>query len=284
MSVIWGLNYSVVKYATGVVPPLAYNTTRIFLAAAALAVVARLWGGTPPAIRDAVALIALGVLGNGVYQVFFIEGVARTRAGEAALVVGASPALIALFGAWRGVERLNVRAAVGIAVSIAGVGLIVLGRATSGDTAQGGSVLGDLLVLCGSTCWALYTVLLTPYLKRVTGWWISAMTMFGGALVLLFVGTRSIIETSWHTLPAGAWMAIAYSGLGSLVVAYMLWYYGVRTVGPTRTALYGNLQPLVALIAAWLMLGETPTLWQYVGAASILGGVLLTRVQASEAT
>ena len=62
----------------------------------------------------------------------------------------------------------------------------------------------------------------------------------------------------------------------------MFWYYGVRVIGPTRTALYGNLQPLIALLAAWLSLGEVPTLWQGIGAATIVGGVLLTRVPASE--
>jgi drug/metabolite transporter (DMT)-like permease len=85
-------------------------------------------------------------------------------------------------------------------------------------------------------------------------------------------------------VPAGAWAAILYSGLGALVIAYIFWYYGVRKLGPTRTALYGNLQPLIALLVAWLTLGEVPTSWQAVGAATIVSGVLLTRVPASEAS
>src|SRR5438477_5812947 len=146
MSLIWGVNYSVIKFGTGLVPPLAYNAVRITLAAVALMLVAQRWGGARPTARDAAMLVLLGVIGNGIYQVFFIEGVARTRAGEAALVVGASPALIAWFGAWRGIERLNPRAGIGIAASMAGVGLIVLGRATAGESgsAHGGSLYGDL--------------------------------------------------------------------------------------------------------------------------------------------
>jgi drug/metabolite transporter (DMT)-like permease len=282
MSLIWGVNYSVAKFGTTLVAPLAYNASRIVLAAVALLVIARVAGGSAPTRRDAVALFLLGILGNGVYQVFFIEGLARTRAGEAALVIGASPALIALLSWMRGIERLNTRATIGIAMSMFGVGLIVLGRATSGESAPDGSLLGDLLVLAGSLAWAIYTVLLMPYLSRVTGWWVSAWTMVGGAIVLAAVGGLDVMRTDWSALPAVAWGAIAYSSLGALVIAYMFWYYGVKKLGPTRTALYGNLQPLIALLVAWLTLGERPTIWQWTGASAIVSGVLLTRVQASE--
>jgi drug/metabolite transporter (DMT)-like permease len=284
MSAIWGVNYSVIKYGTTVVAPLAYNGVRIMLAAVALSAIAVIWGGAAPRRRDVLVLLALGALGNGVYQVFFVEGLARTRAGEAALVVGASPALMALFGRMRGIERVNQRGALGIALSIFGVGLIVFGRAASGENGQGGSLLGDVLVLCGSVCWAVYTIFLIPFTTRVSGWWVTALTIIGGSLVLAVVGGPDILAERWASIPAGAWAAIAYSGLGALVVAYIFWYYGVRKLGPTRTALYGNLQPLIALLVAWLTLGEVPTSWQAVGAATIVSGVLLTRVPASEAS
>src|SRR5258705_11326985 len=105
MSLIWGVNYSVIKYGTSVVPPLAYNGARIALAATALIAIAVWKGGPRPARRDVLTLLALGALGNGIYQVFFIEGLARTRAREAAVVGGASPAPMALFAGLLGVER-----------------------------------------------------------------------------------------------------------------------------------------------------------------------------------
>jgi drug/metabolite transporter (DMT)-like permease len=171
-------------------------------------------------------------------------------------------------------------------MSIFGVSLIVLGRAATGEgpTVGGGSLFGDLLVLCGSVLWAVYTILLIPYTKRVSGWWITALTITGGSAILALVGARDIARVNWTALPTAAWGAILYSGLGGLVVGYMLWYYGVRMLGPVRTALYGNLQPFIALLVAWLMLGEMPTTWQAVGAGTIVSGVLLTRVPATEAT
>jgi len=284
MALIWGVNYSVIKYGTTLVDPLAYNSVRVTIAAIALVVIAGLWGGPRPAARDVWTILALGAIGNGVYQILFVEGLARTRAGEAALVVGGSPALMALLGSMRGVERVTRRGAMGIALSIFGVGMVVLGRAAAGPGTQGGSLVGDLIVFCGSVCWAIYTVLLVPYTKRVSGWWIVALSLAGGSIVILLASFRSLLALDWRTVPTGAWLAILYGSFGALILAYLLWYRGVKILGPTRTALFGNLQPLIALIVAWLTLHETPRAWQIVGAITIVSGVLLTRVSASEAS
>ena len=280
MALIWGINYSVIKYGTSLMNPLAYNGLRVAISAAAMIAIAVLWGGSAPSRRDALLIIALGALGNGIYQIFFAEGIYRTRAGEAALVVGASPALMALFGRMAGVERVTRWSVVGIAISIGGVGLIVLGRATAGSAAGGGSLFGDLLVLVGAICWAVYTILLIPITKRQNGFWVVGLSLVGGTIVLLLAGARQIMALSWPDVPLGAWIAMLYGSLGGLVIAYLLWYRGVKVLGPTRTALFGNLQPLIALGVAWITLREVPTLWQSVGAAAIVGGVLLTRAAA----
>lgn len=281
MALIWGVNYSVIKFGTSLVQATAYNAVRVAMGTALLLIIARLWGGTPPNRRDALMLMALGALGNGIYQIFFAEGITRTRAGEAALVVGASPALIALFGRIAGVERANKRALAGIVLSIVGVALIVLSTATAGPAA-GSSLFGDLLVLCGSVCWAIYTVLLIPYTKRNSGFWIIALSMTGGTLVLALAGARAIVATDWSAQPPSLWYAAVYSGIGGLVVAYFCWLKGVKVLGPTRTSLFTNLQLPTALIVAWLTLREVPTPLQVVGAITILSGALLTRAPSAE--
>lgn len=284
MALIWGINYSVIKYGTNAMQPVAFNAVRVAIAALALLAIALAWGGRAPSRRDALTLLALGVLGNGVYQVLFAEGIARTRAGEAALVVGGSPALIALLGRAAGVETTTRRGVIGIALSIFGVALIVLARANVGTGPHGGSLLGDLLVLLGSICWAVYTILLVPFTKRLSGFWVIALSMLGGSIVLLAVGARAITSVDWGTVSSTVWGAMVYGGLGGLVVAYILWYRGVKVLGPTRTALFANLQPFIALMFAWITLGETPTAWQVTGAVTIVGGVLLTRLPARTET
>ena len=281
MAMIWGINYSVIKFGTSMVQATAYNAVRVAMGTVLLLIIARIWGGAPPKRRDAFILLALGALGNGIYQIFFAEGITRTRAGEAALVVGASPALIALFGRFAGVERVSRKAVTGIVLSIAGVSLIVLSTASAAP-APGSSLFGDLLVLCGSVCWAVYTVLLIPYTTRNSGFWIIALTMTGGTIVLALAGMRAILATSWGTMPPSLWYALVYSGIGGLVVAYFCWLLGVKALGPTRTSLFTNLQLPTALIVAWLTLRETPTSWQVVGAITILSGALLTRAPSAE--
>lgn len=282
MALIWGVNYSVLKFGTTVMPAIAYNGMRVAIGAVALTAIALLWGGARPGWRDALAVMALGALGNGVYQYLFAEGISRTRAGEAALVVGASPALMALIGRLRGVEFPTGRSVAGVALSIFGVGLVVLGRAAAGSAAAGGSLTGDLLVLCGSVCWAVYTILLIPYTKRLSGWYVLSFSLIGGSIVLLAYGGPTMARVVWTELPRPVWLALSYSAFGSLVLAYVFWYRGVKVLGPTRTALYANLQTLIALVVAWITLHETPTAWQLVGAVTIVGGVVLTRAPASE--
>jgi drug/metabolite transporter (DMT)-like permease len=84
-------------------------------------------------------------------------------------------------------------------------------------------------------------------------------------------------DVAWSELSLAMWAAIVYSGLASMVIAYLFWNRGVRLLGPTRTAMFGNLQPLFALAAARIMLEERPGLWQLVGAVGIIAGVVLTR-------
>jgi drug/metabolite transporter (DMT)-like permease len=120
-------------------------------------------------------------------------------------------------------------------------------------------------------------VLLKRYTERVPGIPLSAVTMVGGAVPLVLLAAPQLVATPWPALPLGAWGAVAYSGLLALAVAYLFWYRGVRVIGPTRSGMYSNLQPVVALIVAWLALGEAPTGLQVAGAFAIMAGIFLTR-------
>ena len=282
MALIWGVNFAVVKFATGAFAPLAFNSLRIGLATAVLLVLARAAGQTLPRGRDRLTLFGLGMLGNGLYQILFIEGIARTRAGDAALLISAAPALMAIIGWLRGTERTEARGVAGIVLSVAGIGLVVFGDADS--HAGSATLLGDALLLAACLCWSLYTVMLKPYTERIEGVPLSAVTMAGGLLPVLLVSTPSLVRTDWSAVSVGAWSAVAYSGLFALALAYLFWYRGVKVLGPTRTGMYSNLQPVIALLVAWATLGETPHLPQLAGAACIMSGLLLTRLSSPAST
>ncbi len=275
MAVIWGINFVVVKYATHIFSPVAFTGLRVGTAALYLLLVALVRGRIALPRRDVIGLLLLGVIGNGLYQLFFVHGVARTRAGNAALIVGAAPAFIALFARARGLERVKRMTLVGIALSVIGVALVIAGSASSSNGQT--TLLGSVLVFCGVLCWTVYTIMLQPYTKRIDVIKLSAITMVGGAVPLLIASMPALVGTNWSAVGRGGWLALFYSSVISMGVAYFFWYRGLRVLGATRTAVYSNLQPIIALLVAWAFLGETPTIFQGVGAATIVAGVFLTR-------
>ena len=275
MAAIWGANFVVVKYATNIFSPEAFTGLRVVVAAVFLVMFALARGGFSLSRSDVIRLLLLGVIGNGVYQLLFVHGVARTRAGNASLIVGAAPAFIALAARARGMERVKRMTLVGIALSVIGVALVIAGSATSSNGQT--TLLGSLLVFLGVLSWTLYTILLQPYTKRIDVIQLSAVTLVGGAVPLLVVSMPALAATDWAGVGSGGWLAVFYSSVISMGVAYFFWYRGLRVLGPTRTAVYSNLQPIVALLVAWAFLGEIPTIFQGVGAVTIIAGVFLTR-------
>ena len=101
--------------------------------------------------------------------------------------------------------------------------------------------------------------------------------MIGGAVPLLVASMPAIAATNWSGVGIGGWLALLYSSVISMGVAYVFYYRGLRILGPTRTAVYTNLQPIIALLVAWAFLGENPTVFQGIGAVTIIAGVFLTR-------
>jgi len=275
MAIIWAVNFSVIKYAVQFIPPLAFTGLRVALAAAVLLGVAFALRRPWPPRRDMIFLIMLGVVGNGVYQLLFIEGLSRTKVGNAVLIIAAAPAFIAVVSRIMGIERVRRRTLAGVALSICGVALVVYGSARADHRTA--TLIGTLLVFCGVLCWTTFTVLIQPLAVRVDPIQLSALTMLGGTLALLFATPRALAEMRWETVGPAAWAALFYASVVSMVIAYLFWYRGLRVLGPTRTAIYGNLQPVVAIAVAWIFLHESPTIWQGVGTGTIMTGIYLTR-------
>jgi len=277
MALIWGVNFSVVKYGTRVMPPLAFNALRVMLATVVLCGVAVALRAQRPSRRDAVRLALLGLLGHGVYQFCFIQGVARSTVATAALVLASSPALIGLVGRVIGTDRPSRRQWMGIALQLLGMAGVVLGSAVQPSTSAEAPLVGALILLAGSMSWAFYAVLLKPFTQRVHPIHLSAFTLLGGVGVLVGLGAPALLALDPRTVPTAGWGAVAYAGLAAMVVAYLFYYRGVRVLGPVRTAMYSNLQPLIAMAVAFVSLHEVPTAWQLGGAAAITTGLLVSR-------
>jgi drug/metabolite transporter (DMT)-like permease len=273
-----GVNFSVVKFGAAQLPPLAFNALRVSLATGVLVAMAVALRAHLPSRGDLARLALLGVLGHGLYQACFILGIARTTVATSALVLAASPALIGVVGRALGSERPDRRAWGGIALQLLGMGGVVLGTAATPTPAGTASpFVGALILLGGATAWACYAVLLKPLTLRVHPIHLSAWTLVGGLPALLVLGAPSLAALDFGAVTLATWGAIAYAGLGAMVLAYQFYYRGVREVGPVRTAMFSNLQPLIAMAVAFLTLREVPTVWQLAGATAIMAGLLVSR-------
>lgn len=283
VTLIWGVNFSVVKSGLEHLHPMAFNALRFPLAGAVLLVLLRMRGPLRmPDWRDVPRIVALGLLGNVVYQLFFIYGIDGTLAGNASLLLSTTPAWAIVLATLRGQERPGWRAWTGVAATVVGMVAVVLGGQQK--VALGGATLtGDLLAAGGAVVWAVYTVESRDLVRRYGALRLTAWTLWSGGLVLVALGTPAVLDAGLSTLPMGAWLEIGFAGVFAIAVAYVLWYRGVGQVGSTRTAVYSNVVPVVALAVAWAWLGEQPTWLQVVGAVVVIGGMTLARLGEPEA-
>jgi drug/metabolite transporter (DMT)-like permease len=268
----WAVNFSVVKATLAHIPPLAFNTFRLLGASAVFLTLAPMSAESRFSRRDWVRIIVLGLVGHTFYQLLFIQGIDDTTASNSALFLGMTPVAVAAMGAAWGVETVGARVWVGILVTVVGAYLVI-----DGSEATGGSLRGDLLVLAATLCWSAYTVAGKSLLERHSPLKITAYSFAAGTVFFLPFAVRDVLQLSYGQVPWTAWAGTAFSFVFAIVLAYLFWYYGVSRVGPTRTAVYSNLTPVIALAVSWLTLGERLAPLQLAGAGTIVLGIYLVR-------
>jgi drug/metabolite transporter (DMT)-like permease len=219
-------------------------------------------------------LAVLGVIGHLLYQLCFLAGVARTSVANSSLIFGCTPVAVAVMSSVAGHERLTASRLIGAALSFAGIVAIVGHRAAvSSET-----IRGDLLVLLGMLCWALYSVAAQPLLERRSPLLVTGFSMAIGTALYLLVAIGPMVSTDWARVSTTSWLLMAASSVFALAVSYMIWYTGVQRIGSARTSAYSNLTPVVAMTIGALVLGERVGWWQVLGALLILSGLVLSRV------
>ena len=275
---IWGANFSAIKLALRDFPEASFNAMRLVLAAAVfLVAILRLEPPSTLTRRDWATLVGLGLVGTVLYQLLFLAGLARTSVANSALMFGCTPVAVAIMSSIAGHERLTTARWAGATLSLAGIYALVGHRAELSAT----TFIGDFLVFCGMLCWSLYSVAAQPLLKRhsplvVTGW-----AMVIGAVLYGVVAAPSLVRTDWGRISALSWTLMTASSLLALALSYMIWYTAVQRIGSARTSVYSNLTPIVAMIVAAIWLGERITAQQLLGAALILSGIAVTKLNAA---
>ena len=271
---IWSLNFTVTKYILNQgFKPLAYGGIRFGSAALLFAGVtyARERSFTLRR-RDIGYIVGAAIVGITLNQVAFVYGTKLTTAATVALIFGTMPILTALFARAGRIEQLQPRFWMAAGISFAGVVLVAAG-AKGGIT---GNLSGYALDLLGAVTWAAYSVAIAPLMRRYTAARLSTYALAIGAVPLLVAGAPQLSAQDYGSLPSLVWLAVAFAVVGPLFVTNLLWFNAIHRVGPSRAAIYTNLQPFLGAVFALLILSESMTALQVGGGLLIAAGIALS--------
>jgi drug/metabolite transporter (DMT)-like permease len=272
---LWALNFSVSKYILDHgFHPLAYSSIRYTCAALIFAGITLIREGSLRIARRDIPLIVFGtavLFGN---QLSFVYALRFTTATTVALIFGTLPIFTALFARGSGVEHLPVRFWLAAGLSFAGVALVALG---SGGNLSA-NLKGDVLALVGSATWAAYSVAIGPLMRRYSPFKLSSVFLLAATVALAVSGSQQLADQRFH-FGVLVWVGFAFAVLGPLVITNLLWFTAIDRVGPSRAALFANLQPFLAALVALALLSEPITTLQVVGGVAIAGGIVLSTLR-----
>ena len=261
---LWGTTVPVTKLALQWLPPGWLTVARFGLAAAVLlaAVGFRVRGAASPAV------LAWGAVGYGGSILVQNAGITRTSVSHAALLIGATPVLVAVIAALRHHSVAPPVAWTGYAVSFAGVGLVAAGGG------GGATMAGDGLVLASLGFSASFIVAQARLLPGRDPVAVTAVQFLAAALTALPVAA---VTEGAPPAAAGAGPVLATAGLvllGTLAPA-TLFAYGQVRVSAGIAGSFVNLEPLVGAAAGAAVFGDPVGVAQAAGAAAILTGIAL---------
>ena len=275
---VWGSTYLSVALALGSIPPFLLMGSRSVLGGLALVAGARLSGSAAASTADWARASVCGVL-------FFVgcHGVLayaqqHVPSGIAALLLATIPFWVALLEATLpGDNRSSMRQIALLIPGFAGVGLIVAGQMGSGS-----STIGNLFLLLGAAAsWALGTILSRRWSPPGIAIEYSGMELIGGGALLLVISAL-LHETNAFDLRAvtvkafGGWLYLTVMGT---IVTFAAYIWLLKRVPPKRVATYAFVNPVVAVILGWAVLGEKLSGSILLGAALVVAsvvGILLT--------
>ncbi len=278
-AMLWGGNFTAMRVMLDKLEPLDVVFVRGFGAALFFGLVLLLTGHPLLAMprRDLLRLILIGFLGVTVVVLAVTFGQDRLTASLASLIVTSNPIHTTIISRIVLGESLGPSKIAGIGIAFIGLLIVVLFGSANAAPLGVKELSGVLILAIGPFSWAIYTVLSKPYLATYPSVHIAAYTTIFGALPFMLLPlTSGGMLTRIGGMDQRGWLAALFATLISFVLAYILWYRGLRVLTPSQTAVYIYLVPVFGLLFSWAVLGERPTLFLLLGGATILCGVILT--------
>ncbi|MFC4713051.1 DMT family transporter [Planococcus dechangensis] len=271
--IVWGFNLASVKYLLDFVDPVTLTAFRILLAGVTVLILLASLGMLRLPKRSDWKYILLGALLNVVAHHYFLsKGLAVTSGTNAGLILGTGPMLTAVLVSliMRNVpSRLQW---LGVFIGFGGVATTVM----VGSDAATGLSRGDILVFISILAQVFSYIVIAKAARSLDPRLLTGYMLVTGAIVLLVI---SLIEepgeiAAFASVPTSFWVAFFFSAMIGTAVGHMLYNYSIGQAGPTKAAIFMNLNTLFSLIAASLILGETITSGHLIGLVLIVIGVL----------
>jgi len=268
--VVWGASFIATKVALRDLSPVTLVWMRFGIGVVILGIAtAARRQFALPARNELGYLALLGFLGITLHQWLQSTGLQTAQATTTGWIIASIPVFMALLGWGFLKEKLNQMQVAGIAISALGVLLVVSKGSLSGLTTGKFGTIGDFLILLSAPNWAVFTILSRRGLQQHPATRMMFYVMGFGWLfstVLLFTGP-GIGEIGRMTFDG--WLAMGFLGVIVSGLAYIAWYDALKVIPAAQIGTFLYLEPVVTMLLAAGMLGESLLF------ASVLGGGLI---------
>jgi len=238
-----------------------------------LPVLPMLWPKHRIGIRDVATIAVLGLLFFCLFTWGFNAALEKISAARGAVGLATVPIQTLIVATFFGSEVLTGRKLSSVFLAFLGIA-VVFGPAAWGDDAEG-VWRGDIYMLLGVFCAALYSVFSRPSLRAHGPLFVTALAMMFGAAALFALSSGTAGGPTWPTLTPTGWLALLFLGTFAGAVQFALFTWALRWLPPSTTVIYIALNPLTAMILGALLLGEAVTPNLMLGLALVLAAILL---------
>ena len=218
--------------------------------------------------RDVARGLALGACGYALQAACYFAALERIDASLLSLLLYTFPTLVAAAAVALGRDRMDGRRLIALALAGGGLALVVAGAGT-GRLDPTGAALG----LAAAVVYSAYILISDGIVSRMRPDVLTALVCTGAAIPLT-LGSALLGELRPGDLTPAGWGWIACLAVVSTVAAIGLFFAGLQRVGPTIASILATVEPLVTVMLAWLVFGETLGPVQLVGGALVLAAVL----------
>lgn len=278
----WGASFAATKLVLQEFTVPAYMFVR-FAAASALFIPLLLLRGVPHlSPKDHLRLLLVAAFEPGLYFLFETEGLNRTGAADAALIIASIPVVVGLLSRLLLGERQSRRTVVGATLSIFGVAVIVYGSGTATNSES--SLLGNLLVVGAVVAAALYMITARNLSGMVSTLHLTAFQIFYGALFFAPLHFATASRMQWENVTPRSVGALLFLVFFATLIAFLAYNRALRDITAARAAVWLNGIPVVTAVTAWILLGERLGWHHLIGGGLVLAGVFYASKRARTAT